>query len=72
VVHGEFGFVELNQARRRWLQPWLEDASEKVRAFADARVKQLDATIASETRSAEISVAMRRMQYGEDVRGQGE
>ncbi|HEY4084141.1 MAG TPA: RelA/SpoT domain-containing protein [Burkholderiaceae bacterium] len=69
VVHGEFGFVELNQARRRWLQPWLEDACEKVRAFADARIKQLDDTIALETRSAEISVAMRRMQYGEDVRG---
>lgn len=72
VVHGEFGFVELNQARSRLLHPWLEDASEKVRAFAAARIKMLDATIASETRSAEISVAMRRMQYGEDVRGKDE
>jgi ppGpp synthetase/RelA/SpoT-type nucleotidyltranferase len=72
VVRGEFGFVELNQARKRWIQYWLEDADEKVRAFADARIKQLDATIAFETRSAEISVAMRRMHYGEDVRTKGE
>lgn len=70
VVSGEFGYVELNMERRAWIQPWLDDESEKVRAYAQKRIRELDATIASETRRAEIDLAMRRMAYNEDVRGQ--
>ncbi len=72
VVHGEFGYAELNAQRRRWIQPWLEDENDKVSAFGRKRIRELDATIASETRRAEIDIAMRRLSYGEDVRGNGE
>lgn len=72
VVNGEFGYVELNVERRGWIKPWLEDENDKVRAYGQKRIRELDATIASETRRAEINIAMRRLAYGEDVRGNGE
>ena len=72
VVSGEFGYAELNVERRGWIQPWLEDENDKVRAYGQKRIRELDATIASETRRAEIDVAMRRLAYGEEVRGNGE
>lgn len=72
VVNGEFGYAELNVERRGWIQPWLEDENARVRAFGQKRIRELDATIASETRRAEIDIAMRRMAYNEDVRGEGE
>jgi ppGpp synthetase/RelA/SpoT-type nucleotidyltranferase len=72
VVHGEFGYAELNVERRGWIQPWLEDENDKVRVYGQKRIRELDATIASETRRAEIDIAMRRLRYGEDVCGDGE
>lgn len=72
VVNGEFGYVELNVERRSWIKPWLEDENGKVRAYGQKRIRELDATIASETRSTEIEIAMRRLAYGEDVRGNGQ
>lgn len=72
VVNGEFGYAELNVERRGWIQPWLEDEIARVRAYGQKRIHELDATIASETRRAEIDIAMRRMAYNEDVRGEDE
>lgn len=72
VVSGEFGYAKLNAERRSWIQPWLKDENDKVRAYGQKRIRELDATIASETRRAEIDIAMRRLAYGEDVRGSGE
>lgn len=72
VVNGEFGYAELNAERKGWIHPWLEDENERVRAYGQKRIRELDATIASETRRAEIDVAMRRMAYNEDVRGEDE
>lgn len=72
VVSGDFGYAKLNVERRSWIQPWVEDENDKVRAFGQKRIRELDATIASETRRAEIDIAMRRLAYGEDVRGNGE
>jgi ppGpp synthetase/RelA/SpoT-type nucleotidyltranferase len=72
VVSGDFGYAELNVERRSWIQPWLEDENEKVRAYGQKRIRELEATIATETRRAEIDIAMRRLAYGEDVRGNGE
>lgn len=72
VVSGEFGYADLNAERRGWIQPWLEDENERVRAYGQKRIRELDANIASETRRAEIDVAMRRMAYNEDVRGEDE
>jgi len=69
VVTGEFGFAEQNTKRRRLMLPWLGAESANVRAFAAARIKELDATIAAETRAAEASTAMRKLQYGEDLDG---
>jgi ppGpp synthetase/RelA/SpoT-type nucleotidyltranferase len=71
VVNGEFGYVELNVERRGWIKPWLEDENGKVRAYGQKRIRELDATIASETRRTEIDIAMRRLAYGENVRGNG-
>jgi ppGpp synthetase/RelA/SpoT-type nucleotidyltranferase len=72
VVSGEFGYAELNVKRKGWIQPWLEDDNDKVRAYGQKRIRELDAIIASETRRAEIDIAMRHLAYGEDVRGNGE
>jgi hypothetical protein len=72
VVSGEFGYAELNVKRKAWIQPWLEDENDKVCAYGQKRIRELDATIASETRRAEIDIAMQRLAYGEDVCGNGE
>jgi ppGpp synthetase/RelA/SpoT-type nucleotidyltranferase len=70
VVSGEFGFVDLHVDRRNRIAPWLRDESDSVRVFAEQLICEIDQQIAVETRSAEASIAMRKLQYGEDL-GQG-
>ena len=69
VVGGEFGLVEAHRRKRNAIAPWMEDADPKVQAFAKQRVRDFDQQIAGEQRRAEQSRAMRRLDYGEDVRG---
>ncbi len=69
VVSGEFGFADLHAGRKALLQPWLEDESEGVRVFARSQIRILEQREAAEVRSAEASIALRRLQYGEDVEG---
>lgn len=67
VVPGEFGFAELHIERKALLEPWLADPSERVRMFATDQIRKLDRRIAAENRSAEASIALRKLEYGEEL-----
>lgn len=67
VVSGEFGFAELHARRKVLLEPWLRDEREAVKAFAVSQIRHLDQQIAAEVRAAEASIALRRLNYGEDL-----
>lgn len=69
VVSGEFGFAELHAERKALLEPWLDDLNETVRIFAVEKIRDLDLGIAAETRSAEASIALRKLDYGEELDG---
>lgn len=66
VVTGEYGFANRAQRRMELVAPWLEDENAKVRAFAADYRRDLERTVAHETRRADHSLAMRRLDYGED------
>ncbi|MBA4286265.1 MAG: hypothetical protein C0434_12110 [Xanthomonadaceae bacterium] len=68
VVRGEFGFAEAYEQKRLAVAPWREDTSEPVRSFATEFVRRMDGEIAAEHRSAEASIAMRKLSYGESIR----
>lgn len=67
VISGEFGSAELYARRKEWLEPWLADPSENVRIFATEQIHELNQLIAGEIRSAEASIAMRKLNYGEEL-----
>lgn len=67
VISGEFGFAELQAKRKEWLGPWLVDPGENVRLFASEQIHELNRLIAAETRSAEASIAMRKLNHGEEL-----
>lgn len=67
VVMGAFGYAELYTQRKALLVPWLADANETVKTFAAEQIRVIDQRIAAETRSAEASIAMRKLSYGEDI-----
>lgn len=69
AVSGEFGFAELHAERKAWLEEWRTDSSETVRIFATEQIRELDRLIAAENRSAEASIALRKLDYGEDLDG---
>ena len=67
VVRGAFGFAEAFSARRELLRGWLDDPSDRVRAFATDCIAEFDRRIAAENRSAEASIALRKLNYGEEL-----
>ena len=67
LIVGEFGLADLLANRKILLEPWLTDERETVRAFAVSYVRDLDQQIAGEVRAAEASIAMRRLNYGEEL-----
>ena len=69
VVSGEFGFAELHSERKALLKAWLADPSEMVQIFAIEQIRDLDRWIAAENRSAEASIALRKLNYGEELDG---
>ena len=69
VVSGEFGFAELHAERKALLQNWLNDPCELVRTFAAEQIRLYDQRIAAENRSAEASIALRKLEWGEDIAG---
>ncbi len=72
VIRGEFGGAELYAERMVMIEPWLADANESVRIFAADEIRDLDRWIASETRSAEAEIALRRLNHGEELDGGAE
>ncbi|MEQ7993518.1 GTP pyrophosphokinase [Xanthomonas hortorum] len=71
VVSGAFGFAELHAERKALLEAWLADPSEAVRTFASEQIRERDRWIAAENRSAEASLALRKLNYGEELDGDG-
>lgn len=67
MVRGEFGFVDAYEQKRLAIAPWTEDTSKAVRSFTADFISRMDGEIAAETRSAEASIAMRRLSYGESI-----
>ncbi|MFP3549735.1 RelA/SpoT domain-containing protein [Paraburkholderia sp. SIMBA_049] len=67
VVSGEFGFADLHAHRKVLLEPWLRDESEAVKTFAASLIHDLEQQMAAEIRAAEASIALRRLNYGEDL-----
>lgn len=67
VVSGAFGFAELHARRKALIEPWLKDENESVREFAAEQIRHLDLLTAVEVRAAETSIAMRKLQYGEEL-----
>jgi ppGpp synthetase/RelA/SpoT-type nucleotidyltranferase len=67
VVSGEFGFAELHVERKALLGSWMDDPSELVRSFAAEQIRIHDQRIAAENRSAEASIALRKLEWGEEL-----
>lgn len=67
MVCGQFGFAELHAERKALLQEWLVDPNATVRTFATELTQDLDRWIAAENRSAEASIALRKLDYGEEL-----
>lgn len=67
VLSGEYGFVEAYRKKKADMFEWLCDDRAKVRQFAERYIRKLDQRIASEQRSAEAAVQLRRLSYGDDV-----
>jgi hypothetical protein len=67
VVTGEFGYVELCQARLKRMQQWQQDENARVRSFADDQIQYLERRIAAETQRAEASIAAQHLEFGEDL-----
>jgi hypothetical protein len=68
-VSGEFGFAELHEQRKALLGSWMDDPSELVRSFAAEQIRIHDQRIAAENRSAEASIALRKLEWGEELDG---
>jgi len=60
VVGGEYGFADAQQRVKDRIHKWLADEREPVRKFAKAFSYQLEQTIASERRSAQLSAEQRK------------
>jgi hypothetical protein len=63
VVSGEFGLVEAYKGKRDALIPWLSDADENVRSFAQEYIANLDRQMAAEQRRSEEGLDMRKRRY---------
>jgi len=66
LVSGQFGFVEAFRAKKADIAVWLDDKRPKVKAFAARFVARLDTRIASEQRSAEERLELRKREYDTD------
>lgn len=67
MMTGEFGAAETYQAKADSIRPWLDDASGRVRAFAEKEIRSLERRVAAENRRAQEEIALRRLDYGEPL-----
>ncbi|MFO1154756.1 MAG: RelA/SpoT domain-containing protein [Rhodospirillales bacterium] len=68
---GDYGSAEALAERRSAIDKWRNDPRERVRTFATECIHTLDQWIADEHRSAEESIALRKLNYGEDISSTG-
>ena len=66
-MSGQFGFVEAFRAKKVDIVAWLDDEHPNVRAFAARFIARLDTRIASEQRSAEERLELRKREYDTDA-----
>lgn len=64
-VSGEYGFVEAYERKKAEVQDWLNDPSDKTKAFATWYIAQLDQMILAERRRADEEIALRKQRYDE-------
>lgn len=64
VVSGEYGMVQAFEAKRDEIEPWIDDANPKVRAFAAWLTESLNQLIVHERQRADESLALRKHKYG--------
>jgi hypothetical protein len=67
MTSGEFGGAEAFVQKKSQIEGWLNDPRENVRTFAEEYIHALKQWIADECRSAEESIARRKLNYGEEV-----
>jgi len=60
VVRGEYGHADATQRVRSEIQPWLEDARPRVKAFAKSFAHRLEQRVASARRSAQLELEQRK------------
>lgn len=63
LLRGEFGLVEAYRRKKQEMEPWLADAREKVRAFAQRHIHSLNLQIAAEQRRSEEALEFRKRSF---------
>lgn len=67
LVSGQFGLVKAFRAKKADITVWLDDEHPKIKAFATRFIATLDTRIASEQRSAEERLELRKREYETDA-----
>ncbi|MCF6343733.1 MAG: hypothetical protein L3J15_03505, partial [Devosiaceae bacterium] len=67
VLSGEYGFAEARAEKKRQLSDWLTDEDKNIKDFAKNLFHRMDLEIASDRRRAEEQIALRKLEYGEDI-----
>ena len=67
VMTGSFGPAQTYQKKIELLTSWLEDDVERVSKFAEKQIQYFEQCVASETRRAQEEIALRRLEFGEDI-----
>lgn len=68
-ITGEFGLVEAYIVQKKFLEAWLKDPRDKVKAFARDLIARFEQGIASEQNRAEQSMALDKLNWGEPITG---
>ena len=64
---GHFGPGETYQRKAEILKPWLDDGAPRVVSFANRQIRYFERLAARENLRAEQEIALRKLQYGEDI-----
>ena len=67
VMTGNFGPAQTYQKKIELLTSWLEDDVERVSKFAEKQIQYFEQCVALETRRAQGEIALRRLEFGEDI-----
>lgn len=64
LLSGAFGGVEAKQAKRDYMQTWLEDSRAQVRVFAEIQIRDLERGIAADQRRSMEQLQLRKRHWG--------